>query len=74
MKRLILKVSTYYCSSWHGGCSSTAIDPVDLSSLRLAPGKGCDVSIAEMTHQITVNFGVQYMKDRAPVPQDARTY
>jgi hypothetical protein len=50
-------------------CSSTAIDPVDLSSLRFTPGKGRDESITEMTHQISVNLRVQHMKAIAPVPQ-----
>eukprot|EP00584_Thalassiosira_punctigera_P012779 CAMPEP_0172548702 /NCGR_PEP_ID=MMETSP1067-20121228/17933_1 /TAXON_ID=265564 ORGANISM="Thalassiosira punctigera, Strain Tpunct2005C2" /NCGR_SAMPLE_ID=MMETSP1067 /ASSEMBLY_ACC=CAM_ASM_000444 /LENGTH=814 /DNA_ID=CAMNT_0013335957 /DNA_START=115 /DNA_END=2559 /DNA_ORIENTATION=+ len=49
--------------------SSGGKDNVDLSTLVFTPGMSSDISTEEVVNQVSVNFEVHSMKDRAPVPQ-----
>ena len=45
------------------------LDPVDLSTLNFVPGMSDSITNEEVTSQVTVNFQVESLLDRAPVPQ-----
>jgi hypothetical protein len=51
-------------------CSEFPLSDVDIEELKFTPGMGGpsnDISTAEVTNQVSVNFEVQSQKDRFPV-------